>query len=82
MNDDSIAAALFEEAAMLRDTYLEPAIAQADGSDANPAALMYALLDAALTIASERFPGNSESLYAAATQMVFEARFGESSSQG
>ena len=42
MNNESIGAALFEEAAMLRDTYLEPAIAQADGSDANRTAMLEA----------------------------------------
>jgi len=76
--EESLAAALFEEAAALRDTYLVPAVSQATEANANPAAMVYALLDAALNVAVEQFPGDTESLYAAATQMVFEARFGSS----
>lgn len=76
MNDTGTdAVELLRQAVRLRDDYLAHALARAEHDEQNPAAMIYALLDAAMLLAKTHFPGNPESLYAAATQMVFEAHF-------
>ncbi|MFT5394208.1 MAG: hypothetical protein ACI8PT_004418 [Gammaproteobacteria bacterium] len=71
---------LLRDAADFRDRFLTPLLSDANANGENPAAMMYALLNSALEVALTHFPDHAESVYASATQMVFEARFGEPSS--
>jgi len=71
---------LLRDAADFRNRFLAPLLADAKANGENPAAMMYALLNSALEMAVTHFPDHAESVYASATQMVFEARFGGRSS--
>lgn len=68
------AAALLRDAAVFQDAHLRPLLEST--ADHNPAAVIYALLDGAMQVAKVYFPDHTESLYASATQMVFEAHYG------
>ena len=73
---DADALALLKDAAEFQAAYLDKALQDGLAEAQNPAAMIYALLDSAMQLSKHHFPGNPESLYASATQMVFEAHFG------